>query len=154
MLRMLGKKRRLQIKRIHPALLASLHHDFSRHLRVDRTVVVVRTRFCEGKRETVFRIESLRFEHLVVIAGDDMRNIVVVRPCDRGPGGNGNVCRAKAEVVDLDCGATYEFVARAHSQARLGSTGTSKGCHHHCRQSEYPLDSFHLFSPLKSLLKL
>src|ERR1700730_14437133 len=97
----------------------------------------------------VIRIERLRSEHFVVIAGDDMGNIVVVRPSDRGPGGYGDVCRAKAEVVDLDCGATCGFVTRAHSQARLGCTSTSKRCHHYRGQSEYPLDSFHLGSPLK-----
>src|ERR1700730_13412312 len=102
----------------------------------------------------VIRIERLRSEHFVVIAGDDMRNIVIVRPSDRGPGGYGDVCRAKAEVVNLNCGATCRFVTWAHSQAGLGSTGTSKGCHHYRRQSEYPLDSFHLGSPLKFLLKL
>src|SRR5580692_8549751 len=101
MLRVFSKEYRLQIKRIHSALLASLHYDFGGHLRMDRTVVVVRTRFCEGKRETVIRIESLRFKHFVVIAGDDVRNIIVVRPGNRGPGRNGDVCRAKAEVVDL-----------------------------------------------------
>src|SRR6202521_3442762 len=123
MLRMLGEEYRLQIKRIHSALLASLHYDCGGHFRVDRTVVVVRTRFCEGKRETVIRIECLRFEHLVVIARDDMRNIVVVCPCDRAPGWNVDGCRAKTEVVDLDCGAACGHVAGAQSQVGPGSCG-------------------------------
>jgi hypothetical protein len=117
------------------ALLPSLHYDFSCHLRVDRTAVVVRTWFCEGKREMVIRMESVRFEHL--IAGYYMGDIVVVRPCDRGPGSNGDVFRVKAAVVDLDSGTTCGFVTRP------GSCGQRKGCHHYRRQSEYPLDSFH-----------
>src|SRR5258708_8358428 len=111
MLRVLGEEYRFQIKGTHSALLASLHYDFGRHLRMNRAVVVVRARFCKRKRETVIRIESLRFEHLAVIAGDDMRYIVVVRPCDRAPCRNGDGCRAKAEVVDLDRGAACGFVA-------------------------------------------
>src|ERR1700686_3480816 len=100
MLRVFGEEYRLQIKRIHSTLLASLHYDFGCHLRVNRTVVVVRAWFCERKRETVVRIESFRFKHLVVVAGDDMGNVVVVRPRDRGTGRDGHGCRAKAEVVN------------------------------------------------------
>src|ERR1700730_6940746 len=116
---------------------ASLHCDFTCHLRVDRTVVVVRTWFCEGKREMVIRMESLRFEYLVVIAGDDMGDIVVVRPCDRGSGANGDVFRVKTAVIDLDSGTTCALITRA------GSCGQRKACHHYCRKSEHPLDSFH-----------
>jgi hypothetical protein len=34
----------------------SPHYDFSCHLRMDRTVVVVRTWFYEGKRELIIRM--------------------------------------------------------------------------------------------------
>jgi len=51
----------------------------------------------------VICIESLRFEHLVVIAGDDVGDIVVVGPGDCGSSRDRDGCRAKAEVVDLDC---------------------------------------------------
>src|SRR5258708_31152071 len=115
MLCVLGEEDRLQIERIHLGLLTLLHYDLGGHLRVDRTVVVVRTRLCERKREMVIRIERFGFEHLVVIAGDDMRNVVVVRPGDGGPGRHGNCCRAKAEVVDLDGGTACWLISSASS---------------------------------------
>jgi hypothetical protein len=67
--------------------MLSIHHNFGCHLWVYRAVILVRAGLCESKRKMVIRIESLRLENLL-IAGDHVGNIVMVRPRNRRSGRN------------------------------------------------------------------
>jgi hypothetical protein len=91
----------------------------------------------------VIRIERLRFEQFV-IAGDNVRDVVVIRPCDRCPNGNFDVCRAKTEIVDLDRGAPDRILSGSQSQNRPDSCSESERSYYRCDGNENPPDSFHV----------
>src|SRR6266853_1874509 len=99
----------------------SFHYDPSRHSWVDRAVVNVRTGLREREREMVIRIERFRFEQFV-IACHDVRDVVLIRPRDCRPRGNGQIRGAKAKIVDLYRGAGCGFVTGAYGGNRLDST--------------------------------
>jgi hypothetical protein len=78
-----------------------LDDDFSPHLRMDRTVVLVRSGLIKLEREFVVRAEHLRFENSVR-ACDLVLNVVEIHPRHRRSRGYCNVMRHEAEVIDLD----------------------------------------------------
>ena len=61
------------------ASTASLHHDFRRHLRMNRAKVVIRSRLRELEAEFVVGIEGLRLEH-PLLAHHCVRNVVAIHP--------------------------------------------------------------------------
>ena len=61
---------------------ASLHHDLSRHLRVDRTKIGICSRLGKCVRELLVRIPHLGLEH-TVCADHRVGNIITVGPDDR-----------------------------------------------------------------------
>jgi len=109
---MLGKDCRFRVKHVHFGPLSSLNDDFGRHLWVNRAVIDVGTGFRERVGVAIIGIERLGFEY-VGIARDDMRNVIMVRPCDCGSGSNRDV-RAETEVVYLDLGPKHWFTVGPH----------------------------------------
>ena len=96
--------------------LSSLHDDFGYHPWVNRAVVDVRARFGKRIGEAIIGIERLGFEY-VGIAGNDVRSVIMVRPCDCRSCSNGDV-RAEAEVVDFDFGPGGWFIVGTHCHPR------------------------------------
>ena len=78
----------------------SLDHDFARHLGMNRAKVGKRSRFAEGERVVLIRIEHLGLEH-AFRAHDRVGNIVSIGPCHGGPCRHRQRPRPKAEVIDL-----------------------------------------------------
>ena len=85
----------------HTGLLPSLHHDLPGHLRVDRTVVGIRSRLGKGVGELLVRIPDLGLEHSIC-ADDGMGNIITVNPRNCSSNRYLDCLRAKTEIVDLD----------------------------------------------------
>ena len=81
MLRMLGKKSRLEIKGMQSSL-PSLDHDLARHLRMNATEVAVGSRLGECISKRFIDIEGLRLKRLV-LANNLVRDVIGVRPPNR-----------------------------------------------------------------------
>ena len=78
-----------------------LDDDFSPHLRMDRTVVLVRSRLVKLEREFVVCAEYLRFESFVG-ACDRMLNVVPIHPRYCRSRRHRDVLRHEAEEIDQD----------------------------------------------------
>ena len=78
-----------------------LDDDFSPHLRMDRTLVLVRSGLIKLEREFVVRAEHPRFEGSIR-ACDLVLNVVEIHPRHRRSRGYCNFMRHEAEVIDLD----------------------------------------------------
>src|SRR4029077_15027898 len=79
---------------------SSLHHDLAGHLRMDRAVVGVRSRFSERVRELFVRIAHLGVEQ-AVCADHRMGNIITVGPGNCSSDGYRDRLRPKTEIVDF-----------------------------------------------------
>ena len=78
-----------------------LDDDFSPHLRMDRTVVLVRSRLVKLEREFVVCAEHLRFESFVG-ACDRVLNVVPIHPRYCRSRRYRDVLRYEAEEIDQD----------------------------------------------------
>ena len=99
MLRVFRQQRRFEIEGIHePALL---HHQFARHLGVNRTEIRVTARLGWGKGERVIGVEHFRLE-TPILADHGMRNVIRVSPRDLRSRFHGQDWRSETEVINPD----------------------------------------------------
>src|SRR5579862_9310412 len=117
---------------------ALLHDDFGRHLGMDRAEVRVRAGFREGVGEMIAGIEGLGFERGLVFTHHRMRHIVVVRPGDRGPGGNLQRHGAETKVIDFDFDLIGGIVPRPSRLASPCPRHQDEAHRRNCRHRENP----------------
>ena len=73
---------------------SSMHHDLAGHLRVDGTIVGIRSRLGECVGESFVRVSYFRLEN-TVSAHHSVGNVITVDPQDRRPDRNVEFLRAK-----------------------------------------------------------
>src|ERR1700730_1206952 len=79
---------------------ALFYDDCPLHVRMQRTEILIGSRLREGERECLFGIHNLGAERFV--AGNDrVGNIVSIGPGECSARSNGDLCRRKAEIVDM-----------------------------------------------------
>ncbi len=107
----------------HRRVHASLHHDLSGHLRMDRAVVGIRSRLGKRVGEFFIRIQHLGLEY-TLCTDRRMGDVITVCPGNCRSDGYRERLRPKNEVVDFDrgrcCGSfvaiTRHDVRRARAQ--------------------------------------
>src|ERR1700733_7657539 len=96
----------------------SLHDDLAGHLGMNRAEVFVGTGIFEGERKLLVGIKGPRFEELMIVAYDGVRNVVFVDPCNFRSGLYFDLHGPETEVIDGHRNRAGFFLSRC-DRARL-----------------------------------